>query len=707
MTVRDLRVWQKLAVVAAVFMVPFAVVTYTMVSSINTLGAEFARQEIRGLEYYRPLVTLLRDLQQHRGMVSAWSSGDASFKERLDGKHADITKGITRIDETDRRLNSALRVGTKWVELSSSIRDLLATSQALPVQEGFEQHTKVIERTIALITDVGDQSNLTLDPDLDSYYLMNVLVFQAPELSELLARARGFGSAMAVDKKGTTKQFAELNRLAILAGSLGTKVDESLAKAVQSNDALAPTIEQYKRAGAGQVRDAVGYVGTVAVNGRMDAGATDYYSSVGRSVDSVFAMSDRLADSLQALLNTRVAKFQGEVRQALAWALLGLLAVSIIGFVMMRDLTVALGQVVDWANRIATGDLQGQAQASARKDEIGELGRAFERMVSALKEMVGVAERIAAGDLSLAVTPRSEHDAMGHALANMVARLATLMGEVQLSGIQVKTSVTEIAATAKEQQATASEIAATTTEIGATSLEISATSKELVRTMQEVATVAEHTATLAGNGQGGLSRMEGTMGQVMEAAGSINTKLAVLNDKAGNITQMVTTISKVADQTNLLSLNAAIQAEKAGESGRAFSVVATEIRRLADQTSTATEDIELMVKEIQSAVAAGVMGMDKFMDAVRRGMQEVQQVGGQLSDIIQQIQALAPRCDAVSEGMQSQAIGAEQITEALARLSEATQQSVSSLQQSSRAIDGLNLAASGMRNGLSRFRLAA
>jgi hypothetical protein len=80
MTVRDLRVWQKLAVVAAVFMVPFAVVTYTMVSSINTLGAEFARQEIRGLEYYRPLVTLLRDLQQHRGMVSAWSSGDASFK---------------------------------------------------------------------------------------------------------------------------------------------------------------------------------------------------------------------------------------------------------------------------------------------------------------------------------------------------------------------------------------------------------------------------------------------------------------------------------------------------------------------------------------------------------------------------------------------------------------------------------------------------
>jgi methyl-accepting chemotaxis protein WspA len=290
---------------------------------------------------------------------------------------------------------------------------------------------------------------------------------------------------------------------------------------------------------------------------------------------------------------------------------------------------------------------------------------------------------------------------------DMVAALASLVGQVQHSGIQVNTSVNEIAATAKQQQATASEIAATTIEIGATSREISATSKELVRTMTEVATVAEHTATLAGDGQVGLTRMEGTMRQVMEAAGSINAKLAVLNEKAGNITQMVTTITRVADQTNLLSLNAAIEAEKAGEYGRGFAVVATEIRRLADQTAVATYDIEQMVKDIQSAVSAGVMGMDKFSEEVRRGMQEVQQVGGQLSEIIQQVQALAPRVEAVNEGMAAQATGAEQITQALAQLSEAAQQTVDSLHQSGQAIDGLNQAAAGMRNGVSRFTLAA
>src|SRR5207247_7042628 len=118
--------------------------------------------------------------------------------------------------------------------------------------------------------------------------------------------------------------------------------------------------------------------------------------------------------------------------------------------------------------------------------------------------------------------------------------------------------VTQIAATAREQQATASEIATTTIQIGATSREISATSKELVATMNGVAAVAEQSAALAGEGQNGLTHMEETMRRVMDAAASINAKLAVLSDKAGNISQVVTTITKVADQTNLLSLNAAI-----------------------------------------------------------------------------------------------------------------------------------------------------
>ena len=217
--------------------------------------------------------------------------------------------------------------------------------------------------------------------------------------------------------------------------------------------------------------------------------------------------------------------------------------------------------------------------------------------------------------------------------------------------------------------------------------------------------MAEESEKLAGSGHAGLSRMEETMHQIMSAAGAINAKLTVLNEKAGNINQVVTTITKVADQTNLLSLNAAIEAEKAGEYGRGFAVVATEIRRLADQTAVATHDIEQMVKEMLSAVSAGVMGMDKFSEEVRRGVDEVKDVGSQLAQIIQHVQMMTPTFESVNEGMQAQATGAEQISDALGQLSEAAQQTVESLQQSSMAIDQLNETARILKGGVERIKL--
>ncbi len=121
------------------------------------------------------------------------------------------------------------------------------------------------------------------------------------------------------------------------------------------------------------------------------------------------------------------------------------------------------------------------------------------------------------------------------------------------------------------------------------------------------------------------------MQHMVSATDSINAKLAALSEKASNINSVLITITKVADQTNILSLNAAIEAEKAGDAGRGFSVVATEIRRLADQTSVSTWDIEQMLKEMQSAVSASVMGMDKFSEEIRRSVGEVRQVAEQLS----------------------------------------------------------------------------
>ena len=326
-----------------------------------------------------------------------------------------------------------------------------------------------------------------------------------------------------------------------------------------------------------------------------------------------------------------------------------------------------------------------------------------------LNRLVAALDRMSQGDFTerVALQRRDEFGILGNGLNRLADDLSALVGQVQRSGIQVNTTATEIAATAREQQSTAHEIAATTAEIGATSRQISATSKELEKTMNELNQVAEETTELAGSGHAALTHMETTMRQITQASGSITAKLSVLSEKTNNINSVVATITKVADQTNLLSLNAAIEAEKAGEYGLGFAVVAMEIRRLADQTAVSTYDIEKMVKEMQSAVAAGVMGMDKFSEEARRGVEEVRQVSTHLAQIIHQVQTLTPRFQTVNEGMHAQATGAQQISDTLAQLSEAARQTAESLRQSNLAIEQLNGAARGLQTSVARFKLTS
>jgi len=364
---------------------------------------------------------------------------------------------------------------------------------------------------------------------------------------------------------------------------------------------------------------------------------------------------------------------------------------------------------VGFSGNGAIGELASSLQLMITyiKNSIDEKHEAVDSLKKKVDIMLKAVTKAANGDLTGEMESLGE-DAIGQladGVQKMTGSLNILVSQVQRSGILVASSATEIAATAKQQEITVAEQAATTNQIATTATEISSTSKELENTMEQVANVAEGTASYAASGQEGLRRMENTMSQVVEAASSISAKLEILNEKASNINTVVTTINKVADQTNLLSLNAAIEAEKAGEYGFGFAVVAKEIRRLADQTAVATLDIEQMVKEMQSAVSAGVMSMEKFSEQVKRSVNDVIKVSSELGQIIEQVQTLTPRFESVHQSMHFQTQGAQQINHAMMQLNESAQQTVDSLRQSNSAIEKLNEAASNLQHGVTKFKV--
>ncbi|GHB93926.1 methyl-accepting chemotaxis protein [Cerasicoccus arenae] len=354
-----------------------------------------------------------------------------------------------------------------------------------------------------------------------------------------------------------------------------------------------------------------------------------------------------------------------DIKRAMIVGLIGILTMVLIIVVFANRFSARIRHANDLAQAVADGDLTHDAEI-VTSDETGQLLKAIDLMVS---------------------------------------NLNALLLQVKHSTIQLVSTATRISGAAKSQEVTIQDFGASTQEIASAVNEITATSRDLLETMRDVAEGADETGHIAEDGRRQLLDMSQSMDNLSSATSSIAAKLAVISEKANNITKVVTTIGKVSEQTNLLSLNAAIEAEKAGEHGLGFSVVAREIRRLAHQTAQASVNIDTMVNEMQAAVSSGVMEMDKFNESVRSGVQEVGSLGERLDEIITGVQNVTPRYVSVREGMEAQTQGAQQISEAMVNLRDGASRTAESLKEFDEATRALHAAVNGLRREVSRFKV--
>jgi methyl-accepting chemotaxis protein WspA len=370
----------------------------------------------------------------------------------------------------------------------------------------------------------------------------------------------------------------------------------------------------------------------------------------------------------------------------------------------------AAAEEAEIQQEIRTGNLTVLSIGLAAVAAVGFLGWYLSRGIARATDVLNarVTEMASgASDLTarVAIDSADELGQLAGGINALIGKIHAVVSKVRESSLQVLAAASQIAATARQQEGTVQGLNSATTEIAAAVREISATGKELSQTMNEVQGRAAQAAALASAGREGLTSLALTGKQLVESTASVSSKLAIIREKADNITGVVTTITKVADQTNLLSINAAIEAEKAGEYGRGFLVVAREIRRLADQTAVATLDIENMVRLMQDAVSAGVMQMDKFSEEVRSGSLRVAEVNGQTDQIIGEVGGLSDRFKLVNEGMRNQAVGAGQINDAMGDIASNVRATAAALEEFNKATGHLRGSIEQLNQEIASFKV--
>jgi methyl-accepting chemotaxis protein WspA len=321
-------------------------------------------------------------------------------------------------------------------------------------------------------------------------------------------------------------------------------------------------------------------------------------------------------------------------------------------------------------------------------------------------QALAVAESIAAGDLTVRVAEGGQHE-MGRlltAFGGMTRSLGGLIGRIQAAGERLSRVEADAAVALGRQDKAVRSLNDSTLEISAAVAQISSTSEQLLEATSSVTGIAREAASVADEGRGGLDSMTASMQQLDDAMNAFTRKLSTISQRASGITSVVTAIAKVADQTNLLSVNATIEAEKAGESGRGFRIVAQEIRRLADQTALATKDIERMVRDMQAAVSSGTMEMDRFRNEVSMRIGEVADVSEKLGRIIEPVQSVTRSLEQVHHGMETQSQGAHQIRDAMETLRADAGESAASLAAFTSSLDELRRSIGELNAEAARFR---
>jgi methyl-accepting chemotaxis protein len=433
------------------------------------------------------------------------------------------------------------------------------------------------------------------------------------------------------------------------------------------------------------------------MNTRADAASDGIAKALGAYQKAIRGSESRLAASADSTATT--------VRWAVVlFALLEVAVASALAVVLTRRIAGSTRRILAAAQGIAVGDLD-QCVESTSRDEIGQTSRAFQDMVGYLQEMADSVTRVAQGDLTVTVEPRSDQDVLGAAVAEMVEALRGIIAQVSAAAGDMSAASQELTATSGETSRAVDEITRAVQEVAVGAerqVQMVQTTRDLAA---ESATAAEQASNVAAEGIGAAEQATDAMGAVKRSSAEVVDAIGELAQRSDRIGGIVGTITAIAGQTNLLALNAAIEAARAGEQGRGFAVVAEEVRKLAEESRRAAEEIATLVGEIQvetkrtvGVVTEGASRSDDGATIVSETRVAFGQIGVAVEDMSHRIERIAVASSEV-------AAVAEQSSAATQQVSASAEQTNAAVQQISASSQQLAATAQSLERLVAHFRL--